>query len=131
MLRRLSLRQLTVFLEAARTMNFARAAEALHLTQPAISMQIRQLEGVVGLPLFERIGKRLALTPAGELFRHHAARVLGELQDAEQALQSMRACAADRPPWFGQHGEIFCAETARAVRRAPPADRHSVPGRQS
>jgi len=71
-------------------MNFARAAEALHLTQPAISMQIRQLEGVVGLPLFERVGKRLALTPAGELFRHHAARVLGELQDAEQALQSMK-----------------------------------------
>jgi DNA-binding transcriptional LysR family regulator len=71
-------------------MNFARAAETLHLTQPAISMQIRQLEGVVGLPLFERVGKRLALTPAGELFRHHAARVLGELQDAEQALQSMK-----------------------------------------
>ena len=90
MLRRLSLRQLTVFLEAVRHMNFARAAETLHLTQPAISMQIRQLEGVVGLPLFERVGKRLALTPAGELFRHHAARVLGELQDAEQALQSMK-----------------------------------------
>ena len=90
MLRRLSLRQLTVFLEAVRHMNFARAAETLHLTQPAISMQIRQLEGVVGLPLFERVGKRLALTPAGELFRHHAARALGELQDAEQALQSMK-----------------------------------------
>jgi DNA-binding transcriptional LysR family regulator len=90
MLRRLSLRQMTVFLEAARQMNFARTAETLHLTQPAISMQIRQLEGVVGLPLFERVGKRLALTPAGELFRHHAARVLGELQDAEQALQSMK-----------------------------------------
>jgi DNA-binding transcriptional LysR family regulator len=90
MLRRLSLRQMTVFLEAARQMNFARAAETLHLTQPAVSMQIRELESVVGLPLFERVGKRLALTPAGELFRHHAARVLGELQDAEQALQSMK-----------------------------------------
>jgi len=90
MLRRLSLRQLTVFLEATRQMNFARTAETLHLTQPAISMQIRQLEGVVGLPLFERIGKKLALTRAGELFRHHAARVLGELQDAEQALQAVK-----------------------------------------
>jgi len=90
MLRRLSLRQMTVFLEAARQMNFARAAETLHLTQPTVSMQIRELESVVGLPLFERVGKRLALTPAGELFRHHAARVLGELQDAEQALQSMK-----------------------------------------
>jgi DNA-binding transcriptional LysR family regulator len=90
MLRHLSLRQLTVFLEATRQMSFARAAESLHLTQPAISMQIRQLETAVGLPLFERIGKKLALTNAGELFRHHAARVLGELQDAEQALQAMK-----------------------------------------
>jgi DNA-binding transcriptional LysR family regulator len=90
MLRHLSLRQLTIFLEATRTMNFARAAEALHLTQPAISMQIRQLENAVGLPLFERVGKKLALTRAGELFRHHASRVLGELQDAEQALQAMK-----------------------------------------
>jgi len=90
MLRHLSLRQLTIFLEATRTMNFARAAEALHLTQPAISMQIRQLENAVGLPLFERVGKKLALTGAGELFRHHAARVLGELQDVEQALQGMK-----------------------------------------
>jgi DNA-binding transcriptional LysR family regulator len=90
MLRHLSLRQLTVFLEASRQMSFARAAETLHLTQPAISMQIRQLEGVVGLPLFERIGKKLALTRAGELFRHHAARVIGELQDAEQALQAVK-----------------------------------------
>jgi DNA-binding transcriptional LysR family regulator len=57
-LRHLSLRQLTVFLEAVRNMSFARAADTLHLTQPAISMQIRQLESVVGLPLFERVGKR-------------------------------------------------------------------------
>lgn len=90
MIRRLSLRQLTVFTEAVRHMNFARAAEALHLTQPAISMQIRQLEGAIGLPLFERIGKKLALTAGGELFRHHATRVLGELQDAEQALQGLK-----------------------------------------
>ncbi|MEP6483352.1 MAG: LysR substrate-binding domain-containing protein [Rudaea sp.] len=96
MLRRLSLRQLTVFLEATRQMNFARTAEALHLTQPAISMQIRQLESVVGLPLFERIGRKLALTNAGELFRHHAARVIGELQDAEQSLQGLKGIHSGR-----------------------------------
>lgn len=90
MLRHLTLRQLTVFLEAVRQMSFARAAETLHLTQPAISMQIRQLENAVGLPLFERVGRKLALTKAGELFRHHAARVIGELQDAEQALQAVK-----------------------------------------
>jgi DNA-binding transcriptional LysR family regulator len=98
MLRHLSLRQLTVFLEATRQMSFARAAETLHLTQPAISMQIRQLEGAVGLPLFERVGKKLALTRAGELFRHHAARVLGELQDAEQALRSMKGLRSPGSP---------------------------------
>ena len=96
MLRHLTLRQLTVFLEATRHMNFARAAETLHLTQPAISMQIRQLENVVGLPLFERIGKKLSLTHAGELFRHHAARVIGELQDAEQALQAVKGLRGGR-----------------------------------
>jgi DNA-binding transcriptional LysR family regulator len=93
-LRRLSLRQLTVFLQAARQMSFARAAEALHLTQPAISMQIRQLEDALGLPLFERVGKKLALTQAGELLRHHAARVIGELQDAGQALDALKGLRA-------------------------------------
>ena len=96
MLRHLSLRQLTVFLEASKQMNFARAAESLHLTQPAVSMQIRQLEDVVGLPLFERIGRKLSLTSAGELFRHHAARVIGELQDAEQSLQDLKGLHSGR-----------------------------------
>lgn len=85
----LTLRQLQVFLEAARQLNFARAAEALHLTQPAVSMQIRQLEGAVGVDLFERVGRRLALTEAGQVLRHHAARVLGEIADAEQSLQNL------------------------------------------
>jgi DNA-binding transcriptional LysR family regulator len=96
MLRHLSLRQLAVFLEAARKMSFARAAESLHLTQPAISMQIRKLEDALGLPLFERVGKKLALTEAGETFRHHAARVLGELQDAEQALSALKGLRGGR-----------------------------------
>jgi len=96
LLRYLSLRQLTVFLEAARQMSFARAAEALHLTQPAISMQIRQLEDAVGLPLFERAGKKLFLTQAGELLRHHAARALGELHDAEQALGALKGLRSGR-----------------------------------
>ncbi|MCL2778252.1 MAG: LysR substrate-binding domain-containing protein [Polyangiaceae bacterium] len=90
------MRQLTVFLEAARQMSFARTAEAMHLTQPAISMQIRQLEDVVGLRLFERTGKKLSLTQAGELFRHHAARALGELQDAEQTMNSLKGLRGGR-----------------------------------
>ena len=86
----LTLRQLQVFLEATRQMNFARAAGVLHLTQPAVSMQIRQLESAVGVELFERVGRGLALTEAGRVLRHHAARVLGEIADADQALQSLK-----------------------------------------
>lgn len=90
MIRHLSLRQLQIFIEATRHMSFARAAESLHLSQPAISMQIRQLEQAAGLALFERIGKKRVLTEAGVRFRHHAARVLGELEDAEQAMQALK-----------------------------------------
>jgi len=88
--RSLTLRQLQIFSVAARHMSFARAADELHLTQPAISMQIRQLEDAAGLPLFERIGRRLALTEAGEKLTHHASRILGEIKDAEDAMTSLK-----------------------------------------
>ena len=90
MIRHLTLRQLEVFAEAARQLSFSRTAENLHLTQPAVSMQIKQLEQAVGMPLFERIGRRLQLTEAGTVLRNHGARVLGELQDAGQSLLALR-----------------------------------------
>jgi len=88
--RRVTLRQLEVFVEAARQLNFARVSEALHLTQPAVSMQIRQLEQAVGMPLFDKVGRSKALTEAGASLLEHASRILGELQDAEQSLQALR-----------------------------------------
>lgn len=91
--RRITLRQLEIFAAAARELNFARVAEALHLSQPAISMQIRQLETGIGLPLFEKVGRRKMLTEAGLLLLNHASRMLGELQDAEQQLQSLKGLA--------------------------------------
>ncbi|MEO0844060.1 MAG: LysR family transcriptional regulator, partial [Cyanobacteria bacterium J06643_5] len=64
-----TLHQLRVFEAAARHGSFTRAAEELFLTQPTISMQIKQLTKSVGIPLFEQVGKRLYLTEAGrELF---------------------------------------------------------------
>ncbi len=64
-----TLHQLRVFEAAARHSSFTRAAEELFLTQPTISMQIKQLTKSVGIPLFEQVGKRLYLTEAGrELF---------------------------------------------------------------
>ena len=88
-IRSLTLRQLQIFVIASRCPSFARAAEELHLTQPAVSMQIRQLEEAIGLPLFERVARRLALTEAGERLSHHASRILGEIKDAEDAMMSL------------------------------------------
>ena len=76
-------RQLRVFSEVARHMSFARAAEQLHLTPPAVTMQIKELEGHVGLPLFERTGRRISLTTAGEYMLVYARKVLSTLKDAE------------------------------------------------
>jgi DNA-binding transcriptional LysR family regulator len=87
--RTLTLRQLQIFAVAARHLSYARAAEELHLTPPAVSMQLKQLEDNVGLPLFERVGRGVALTGAGELLLHHALRVLGEIKDAEANLMAM------------------------------------------
>jgi len=61
-----TLHQLRVFEAAARHRSFTRAAEELFLTQPSVSMQVKQLAKVVGMPLFEQVGKRLYLTEAGE-----------------------------------------------------------------
>jgi DNA-binding transcriptional LysR family regulator len=80
---------LQIFAVAARHLSYARAAEELHLTPPAVSMQLKQLEDNVGLPLFERMGRGVALTGAGELLLHHALRVLGEIKDAEANLMAM------------------------------------------
>jgi DNA-binding transcriptional LysR family regulator len=85
-LKRVTLRQLRIFEAAARHLSFSRAANELALTQPAVSMQMKQLEGAAGTPLFEHIGKRIYLTQAGgELLRH--ARAVGEqLREAEVAM---------------------------------------------
>lgn len=64
--RRITFRQLETFAEVARQQSFTKAAEALHLTQPAVSIQIRQIAETIGLPLFEQNGREIALTAAGE-----------------------------------------------------------------
>ncbi|WP_326542888.1 LysR family transcriptional regulator [Pseudorhodoferax sp.] len=82
----LTFRQLRVFLEVARQGSVTRAAEALHLTPPAVSMQIKEVESQVGLQLFDRAGRRLTLSTAGEYFVVHARRLLAALRDAENAM---------------------------------------------
>lgn len=85
-----TLRQLRVFTEVARRLSFVRAAEALHLTPPAVTMQVKELETAVGLPLFERAGRQVSLTTGGEYLLLHARRVLAALKDAEDAMARLK-----------------------------------------
>ena len=83
-LRRLSppVHLLRAFSTVVRFGGVSRAAEALHLTQSAVSKQVQELERWVGVPLFERTRKRLALTPAGERYEKAVRALLAQLEDA-------------------------------------------------
>jgi len=85
-----SIRQLRVFVTVARHLSFARAAEELHLSPPAVSMQVSDLEATLDVPLFERTGRRIVLTTVGEYFLVHARRLLGELKDAEDTIARLK-----------------------------------------
>ena len=83
-------RQLRVFVEVARNLSFVRAAEALHLTPPAVTMQVKELESAIELPLFDREGRKVSLTTAGEYFLVYAKRLLATLKDADDAMARLR-----------------------------------------
>jgi len=78
--------QIDAFLAVAELESFSQAAEKLHLTQPAVSKRIRQLEQSVNTSLFDRIGKRSILTPNGKAFKLHAERILLELETYRSGL---------------------------------------------
>ena len=82
----ITFRQLRVFIEVAQHGSMARAATTLHLTAPAVSMQIKEIESQVGLPLFDRVGRQVSLSTAGEYFLVHARQLLAALKDAENAM---------------------------------------------
>lgn len=86
----ITLRQLHIFEAVAHHASHSRAAEQLHLTQPAVSMQIKQLEEAIGLPLFEQLGKKIYLTEAGNEFLHYARNILDQLTEAENVLTEMK-----------------------------------------
>lgn len=85
----MTLEQLRIFLAAAERQNMTRAAEALHVTQPAVSAAIAALEARHGLPLFHRIGRNIELTEAGKVLRDEAQAILRRVQDAEASLADM------------------------------------------
>jgi LysR family transcriptional regulator, low CO2-responsive transcriptional regulator len=91
-----SLRQLRVFEAAASNRSFSRAAESLHLTQPGVSMHIKELEASAGLPLFERIGRKLYVTEAGQELLARTREILRALKDAEDTLNGLRGLRRGR-----------------------------------
>ncbi len=85
-----SFRQLRVFIAVAHHGSMARAAASLHVTPPAISMVIRDLEAEVGLPLFDREGRKLSLSAGGKWFLEHARKLMASLKEAEDAMARFR-----------------------------------------
>ncbi|MDA8083212.1 MAG: LysR family transcriptional regulator [Nitrospiraceae bacterium] len=81
--------QLSYFVKVAGTRSISRAAEELLLTQPAVSKQIRALEEELGAKLFDRIGKKVLLTRAGENLYERAGQILRSVRDAETAVRDM------------------------------------------
>ncbi len=91
-----SLRQLKVFEAAATRRSFSQAAAALHLTQPGVSMHIKELEAHVGLPLFERVGRKLFVTEAGRELLVRAREIIRALKDAEEAFDALKGLRRGR-----------------------------------
>jgi DNA-binding transcriptional LysR family regulator len=88
--------ELKAFVAVAETGSFSRAAEHLHLTQPAISKRIQTLEAGLRVSLFDRVGKRVHLTEAGELLRPRAIGLLREISDTEVMLRNLDRRIAGR-----------------------------------
>ena len=86
----LTLRQLQVFEKVASHLNYSRAAEELYLSQPAVSMQIKQLEENIGLPLFEQMGKKIFLTEAGRELFHYSRNIAQQLAEMEAVFDEMK-----------------------------------------
>lgn len=86
----MQINQITAFLAIAELESFSLAAERLHITQPAVSKRIRQLENNIRVDLFDRIGKRSILTPNGKAFKPHAERILQELQTYRSSLSQQQ-----------------------------------------
>ena len=89
-LMRMTLRQLRIFNEVCDLRSYSRAAEEMSLTQPAVSLQIRQLEELVGQPLFEYIGKKLYLTEAAQALQSASRDIFGRLESLDMQLTDMQ-----------------------------------------
>ena len=91
-----TLRQLKVFEAVARNLSFSRAAGELHLTQPAVSTQVKKLEGHAGLALFEQLGKKIHLTPAGLEMLHSCRVIIQQFREVEDAMAQFKGVSGGK-----------------------------------
>ena len=91
-----TLRQLQVFDKVASRLNYSRAAEERFLSQPAVSMQIKQLEAHIGLPLFEQMGKKIFLTEAGRELFHYSRNITQQLVEMQAVFSEMKGLGQGR-----------------------------------
>lgn len=95
-MRHFTLRQLDIFAAVARTQSLTRAAEEVHLTQPAVSMQVKQLEEAFGLPFFEPDGRGIRLTEAGREFAQRVEEVIDRVQNLDELAARLRGVRTGR-----------------------------------
>jgi DNA-binding transcriptional LysR family regulator len=86
----MEVRDLQVFLSVSKHLNYTRAGEEVNLSQPSVSVRIRQLETELGVKLFEQLGKKVVLTDAGQLLVPYANRVMVAVDDAHQAIDELQ-----------------------------------------
>ncbi len=89
-MRNLTLRQIRIFLSAAKHMSFTKAADELHITAPAVSLQIKEMEEDMQVSLFSRENRKIELTSAGEYFLIYARRVVSTLNEAGTMMERLR-----------------------------------------
>src|SRR5438552_5408516 len=85
----MDLDQLHTFLEIVRLKSFSKAAQSCYRTQPAVSAQVRQLEQEMNAPLFERLGTKIALTPAGQIFAAYSEQILDLRRRAQDSINEL------------------------------------------
>ena len=121
-MRHVTLRQLRTFTAALRAGSFAAAAEALHITPPAVTVQMRQLETIAGMPLVERTPKGMRSTDAGREIATAAARIEEALTECDDALASLRGLDSGRVAMgVVSTAKYFAPQALGAFARAHPA----------
>ena len=89
-MKNITLRQIRIFLSVSRHLSFSRAAEEISITVPAVSLQIKEMEGNLGVSLFSRANRKVELTAGGEYFLLYARRIMSTLNEADIMMERLR-----------------------------------------